>query len=61
MVPAWCLCEQPLHEYFITLHHSSIAARFLNMSNNQLAIDFALAMIDDLRILMESYEHWWHH
>ena len=42
-------------------NEKSVATRFLNMSNNQLAIDFALAMIDDLRRLMESYEHWWHH
>ena len=55
MVPAWCLHEQPLHVYFTILHHSSIAARFLNLFKNQ------LAMIDDLRRLMVSYEHWWHY
>ena len=31
------------------------------MFENQLVIDFVLAMIDDLRRLMASYEHWWHH
>ena len=60
MVPGWCLREQPLHEYFTTLH-SSIAAMFLNMFENQLAINFVPVMIDDLRRLMASYEHWWHH
>ena len=39
----------------------SVATRFLNMLNNQLVIDFAFSMIDDLRRLMESYEHWWYH
>ena len=31
------------------------------MFENQLAIDFVLVMIYDLRRLMASYEHWWHH
>ena len=61
MVPAWCPHEQRLHEYFTTLHHSSITTMFFKMFANQLAIDFVLVMIDDLRRLMARYEHWWHH
>ena len=49
-----------LSNYQIT-NENSVATRFLNMSNNHLAIDFALAMNDDLRRLMESYKHWWYH
>ena len=42
-------------------NENSVDIRFLNTFKNQLAIDFALAMIDDVRRLMESYEHWLHH
>ena len=35
-------------------NEKSVAIRFLNMLNNQLATNFALAMIDNLIRLMES-------